>query len=582
MNRSSSALDRAAGDVAAAKEQLRASEETVHEVETALRDVEANAERLLGRLGPLRALGEHLSHNLSHIQLLIQQTRLQAASLHTRSIAWNPSPARGHLSLRPQVKVAVSAQRDCVRSYRPPASSGNSNSVTVTVRSDEPTNLLFYLGSNSSVSERAEKRWSESELRVTVVLFTPVYFTRRMFWQQKDFMALEMHDGKVSFLWDVGSGHARLEYPDTRIDNNKWHRIEARRFGRRGSLMVQELHSDPRPPAKALSPGSSSVLEVQDSTLVFVGGISDHIVKSEAVQATRFSGCVAQASLNGKAIGLWNYAERWGTCRGCPFSPQVDEASFQFDGTAFSVVETAVSPSATHIIMQFRTASPGGLLLYLTSNTTLGSGVFTLTTSKAYNTGSWYTLVVQRKKRKAELTVTSAADPSDPEHLEGESPGGASDLNRANRDPIYIGGLPQAARVTRPHASGFYVGCLRNVEVSRSRLNLLQKAHGVSEGCDLAPVHSVTVLSGGFLQLPPLLLDQQAEVMATFSTHWGDGLILLGFEEAGGRQRRQVLPVHLGAGEAGNTHSAVLRARGGTLSDGREHSLLLNWSNRFV
>uniref|UniRef100_A0A8C9VHE8 Laminin A chain n=1 Tax=Scleropages formosus TaxID=113540 RepID=A0A8C9VHE8_SCLFO len=486
LNRSSSALDRAAGDVAAAKEQLRASEETGKKVSLSSGDVEANAERLLGRLGPLRALGEHLSHNLSHIQLLIQQTRLQAAS----------------------VKVAVSAQRDCVRSYRPPASSGNSNSVTVTVRSDEPTNLLFYLGSNSS----------------------------------KDFMALEMHDGKVSFLWDVGSGHARLEYPDTRIDNNKWHRIEARRFGRRGSLMVQELHSDPRPPAKALSPGSSSVLEVQDSTLVFVGGISDHIVKSEAVQATRFSGCVAQASLNGKAIGLWNYAERWGTCRGCPFRCSVDEASFQFDGTAFSVVETAVSPSATHIIMQFRTASPGGLLLYLTSNTTkdflsielmegrvrltfeLGSGVFTLTTSKAYNTGSWYTLVVQRKKRKG-LTVTSAADPSDPEHLEGESPGGASDLNRANRDPIYIGGLPQAARVAHSCAQ-------RPPHWTAVRFRFA-----------LQPVHSVTVLSGGFLQLPPLLLDQQAEVMATFSTHWGDGLILLGFEEAGGRQRRQVLPV---------------------------------------
>ncbi len=43
-------------------------------------------------------------------------------------------------------------------------------------------------------------------------------------------MALEMHHGKVSFLWDTGSGHARLEYPDVQINNDKWHRINATRF----------------------------------------------------------------------------------------------------------------------------------------------------------------------------------------------------------------------------------------------------------------------------------------------------------------------------------------------------------------
>ncbi len=38
-----------------------------------------------------------------------------------------------------------------------------------------------------------------------------------------------MHDGKVSFLWDTGSGLTRLEYPDVQINNSKWHRINATR-----------------------------------------------------------------------------------------------------------------------------------------------------------------------------------------------------------------------------------------------------------------------------------------------------------------------------------------------------------------
>lgn len=46
---------------------------------------------------------------------------------------------------------------------------------------------------------------------------------------QTDFMAVEMRRGKVSFLWDMGSGSARLEYPDFSINNNKWHRIHATR-----------------------------------------------------------------------------------------------------------------------------------------------------------------------------------------------------------------------------------------------------------------------------------------------------------------------------------------------------------------
>lgn len=47
---------------------------------------------------------------------------------------------------------------------------------------------------------------------------------------QVDFMALEMRHGKVAFLWDSGSGHTKLEYPNLQINNNKWHRINATRY----------------------------------------------------------------------------------------------------------------------------------------------------------------------------------------------------------------------------------------------------------------------------------------------------------------------------------------------------------------
>lgn len=48
-------------------------------------------------------------------------------------------------------------------------------------------------------------------------------------WVQVDFLALEMYRGKVSLLWDLGSGSTRLEFPGLDITNNRWTRINATR-----------------------------------------------------------------------------------------------------------------------------------------------------------------------------------------------------------------------------------------------------------------------------------------------------------------------------------------------------------------
>lgn len=54
-----------------------------------------------------------------------------------------------------QIKVAVSADRDCVRTYKPEIASSNFNTLTLTLKTTEPDNLLFYMGSSSSVSHTA-------------------------------------------------------------------------------------------------------------------------------------------------------------------------------------------------------------------------------------------------------------------------------------------------------------------------------------------------------------------------------------------------------------------------------------------
>ncbi|MFT7813885.1 laminin subunit alpha-1-like [Arapaima gigas] len=558
LEESSLAVAQAKDTVRSTNELVTDSERTASAAEDKVREVEKRAERLFDRLKPLKTLGENLSRNLSEIKELINQARKQAAS----------------------IKVAVSAEGDCVRAYQPEVTSSNFNTLSMMVKTSEPDNLLFYMGSTSSV----------------------------------DFLALEMRRGKVSFLWDVGSGHAKLEYPDIQINNNKWHQIQATRFGKQGTLTVQELKSEQKPVLKsATSPGSSTVMDVNKSTLIFAGGLGGQIKKSPAVKLTQFKGCMGEVSLNGKDIGLWNYAERQGQCRGCFMSPQGEETSFHFDGSGYSVVEKALRSTATHIVMLFKTFSPNGLLLYLASNGTrdflsielvegkvrltfeLGSGPLTLTSENTYNTGNWYKIALQRNKQKGYLAVMDAYVPSERETLEAESPGTASDLNRSDRDPIYIGGLPQSRPIRRQVVARSYVGCIKNLEIARTNFDLLKDAYGVRKGCVLEPIRSVTVLSEGFLEMPRLTVAPQAEIMATFSTRNNTGIIMAGFGLSAGRMRRQArqvflavmlvagrLEVHLGTGDTGGAHKAVIKSSNGTFSDGREHSVILQRSRRTV
>ncbi|NXY84481.1 LAMA1 protein, partial [Alcedo cyanopectus] len=555
----SSALSQVNATLRKTSELLSDSSQAATTAEKQVREVEAQASLLLDRLKPLKLLEENLSRNLSEIKELISQARKQAAS----------------------IKVAVSADRDCTRAYQPHISSTNYNTLTLNVKTSEPDNLLFYLGSNGKT----------------------------------DFLAVEMRRGKVALLWDLGSGTTRVEYPDLQIDNNKWHRIHATRFGRTGTLSIEEMNSNQKPPARsATSPGPASVLDVNKSTRMFIGGLGGQVKKSPAVKVTHFKGCMGETALNGKSIGLWNYLEREGKCNGCFGSPQDEDTSFHFDGSGYSVVERAFRSTVTQIILLFSTFSPNGLLLYLASNGTrdflslelvngrvrlmvdLGSGPLTLTTENRYNNGTWYKISFSRNKKQGILAVMDAYNLHHKETKQGESPGVASDLNRSDKDPIFIGGLPRWRAVRKGLSSRMFVGCIKNLEISRSTFDLLRHSYGVRKGCVLEPIHSVTILANGYIELAPKSLSPESELMATFATRNSSGIILAGLSRGlGKRRRRQAnlpffslmlvdghLAVHVNAGDRASTRKVTLRAASGTYSDGEEHSVILIRNKRII
>ncbi|KAL6097440.1 lama1 [Pungitius sinensis] len=546
LQNSSSMVENTKDSVRETNQMVTHTHTAANEAQRQLEEAEQRTVRLMERIKPLSMLGETLSRNLSDIRELIDQARRQAAS----------------------IKVAVQADRDCVRSYRPQIQSSNFNTLSLTLKTSRQDNLLFYLGSNTTV----------------------------------DFLAVEMHAGKVSLMWDAGSGRTRLEFPGLDVTNNRWTRINVTRFGARASLSVHQLESAaaPLPAVTATSPGRSRVLDIDRNTVIHIGGLGSHTQSPAVLRSSTFQGCVGEASLNERNIGLWSYDSREGECGGCFSSPQVEETSFHFDGSGFSLVQKSLRATSTSIVLLFKTLSPGGLLLYLASNNTrdflsmelveghvrltfeLGSGVLILTSKKKYNTGVWYKITLQRSKRKGYLSIMAADQSSDKEVLEAESPGTASDLNRSDLDPIYVGGLPASRPIRRQVVSRSYVGCIKNVEIARSNFDLLRDAFGVRKGCILEAVRSVSLFSG-FVQIAPPSLGQEAELLFSFSTRNQSGVLLAAFSDKLA-QRQHFLSVHLVSGsleaELGEVGGAtrkvtVVKPDGGSFSDRTKHSVIV-------
>lgn len=556
--------------VNAANQMIQDPEKNIHAAGAKVKDLEDEADRLLEKLQPIKKLQDNLRRNISQIKELINQARKQANS----------------------IKVSVASGGDCLRSYRPDIRKGRYNTIILHVKTTTPDNLLFYLGSAKYV----------------------------------DFLALEMRKGKVNFLWDVGSGVGRVEYPHHTIHDGNWHRIEASRNGLNGTISVYPLEGPMAgmmpTPASANSPTTFTILDVDQNAYLFVGGILGLVKKADAVRTTTFTGCMGETFLDGKPIGLWNYREREGDCKGCVVSPQRSdgEGTVQLDGEGYAAVgrPTRWNPNISTITFKFRTFSSEALLMYLATEDMkdfmslelsegkvkmsfdLGSGVGSATSGSRLNDGRWKSLTMSRNKKQATVTVVDI-DSSAEEKFVATSQGSATGLNLKENQKIYFGGLPTIGNYRSEVTLKRYAGCLRDIEVSRTPYNLLSSSDytGVTKGCYVENLYTVSFSKPGYMELSGLLLGVDTEISLSFSTLADTGTILLAVAGASPislqahntnnfnskRRRRQsgepFLSVMLNKGSLevilflgnGSPRRVTRRPDQGVLNDGREHSL---------
>ncbi|XP_006926219.1 laminin subunit alpha-2 isoform X1 [Pteropus alecto] len=528
-----------------------------------VKNLEQEADRLTDKLKPIKELEDNLRKNISEIKELINQARKQANS----------------------IKVSVSSGGDCIRTYKPEIKKGSYNNIVINVKTAVADNLLFYLGSAKFI----------------------------------DFLAIEMRKGKVSFLWDVGSGVGRVEYPDLTIDDSYWYRIEASRTGRNGSISVRALDG---PKASivpstyhSVSPPGYTILDVDANAMLFVGGLTGKLKKADAVRVITFTGCMGETYFDSKPIGLWNFREIEGDCKGCTVSPQVEdsEGTIQFDGEGYALVSRPIRwyPNISTVMFKFRTFSSSALLMYLATRDLkdfmsveladghikvsydLGSGMASVVSNQNHNDGKWKSFTLSRIQKQANISIIDI-DTNQEENIATSSSGNNFGLDLKADDKIYFGGLPTLRNLSmkaRPEVNlKKYSGCLKDIEISRTPYNILSSPDyvGVIKGCSLENVYTVSFPKPGFVELPPVPIDVGTEINLSFSTKNESGIILLG---SGGtpapprRKRRQTgqayyaiflnkgrLEVHLSTGTR-TMRKIVVKPEPSLFHDGREHSV---------
>uniref|UniRef100_A0A3B4B641 Laminin G domain-containing protein n=1 Tax=Periophthalmus magnuspinnatus TaxID=409849 RepID=A0A3B4B641_9GOBI len=417
-----------------------------------------------------------------------------------------------------------------------------------------------------------------------------------------------MRKGKVNFLWEVGSGVGRVEYPDLTIHDGNWHRIEASRKGLTGTIAVYPLEGPNAgmmaTPASADSPTTFTILDVDQNAYLFVGGIFGTIKKADAVRTSTFVGCMGETFLDGKPIGLWNYRERQGDCKGCVVSPQKSdgEGIVQLDGEGYAAVPrpTRWNPNVSTVTFKFRTFTSDALLMYLATqdmkdfmslelsegkvkvNFDLGSGVGSAISTHRHNDGHWKSLTMSRNKKQATVTVVDI-DSGAEERIVAVSQGSSTGLNLRENQRIYFGGLPTIGNYRSEVTLKRYAGCLREIEVSRTPYNLLSSSDytGVTKGCTVENLYTVSFSKAGYMELKGLSLAVATEISLSFSTLNDTGTVLLAVGGATPVNQQPYLSVMLNQGALEvllftGTHTprrVIRRPEQGILHDGREHSL---------
>lgn len=547
-----------------------------------------------------------IRNNLDTVPELLEQANLalDEARLKRMNVETKSDGVKSRINdLRKQIEevrkkaasvrlASVKSEGECTMRYQPKISPSRVTDVVLQVIAEVPDNTLFYLGRND-----------------------------------RDYILIETVEGRVRVKWDLGSGPATVENEVSVLRNRSieedWYRIEIHREDTTMNLTVFQMADKEGTMVTETGStiGGSTILDADEGDWMYIGGLGPYVKMDVAERS--FTGCMGEAYLQGKLVGLWNFKEVSDPshCEGCFASPRAavtgQSAVYNYGGKSYTVLQQTGDRNTMHVNVvdfYFNTFSSNGLLMYKGSDSfddfasveledgrvvvrvDLGTGVYVLRSGKRYNTGKWIKAYFRRLEKKVQLMVMAPDEPTEVKIIRIDDSDGY--LNSTVTDIMCIGGCPPNVVLRAPIQKNGYVGCIRDLEIYGQPQQLSGSGNvirdsGVGMECPREIHHNIGIGEDGFVQLPGYDLRDKGSVSITFNTREPDTILVLAINDGTSRRRKRQsennfysLSISAGFVEArlrGPTGDAlVLRSQRNIYSDGDEHVAILKRRNARV
>ncbi|XP_041420249.1 neurexin-1 isoform X26 [Xenopus laevis] len=278
-----------------------------------------------------------------------------------------------------------------------------------------------------------------------------------------DFFAIEMLDGHLYLLLDMGSGTIKIKAIQKKVNDGEWYHVDFQRDGRTGTISVNTL----RTPYTA--PGESEILDLDDD--LYLGGLPENkaglVFPTEVWTALLnygYVGCIRDLFIDGQSKDIRQLAEQQSTagvkpscsreatkpcinnpcknngvcrdgwnryvcdCTGTGYlgrSCEREATILSYDGSMFMKIQLpmVMHTEAEDVSLRFRSQRAYGILMATTSRESadtlrleldagrvkltvnLGKGPETLYAGYNLNDNEWHTVRVIRRGKSLKLTV---------------------------------------------------------------------------------------------------------------------------------------------------------------------------------
>ncbi|ROT86038.1 Laminin subunit alpha-1 [Penaeus vannamei] len=379
-----------------------------------------------------------------------------------------------------------------------------------------------------------------------------------------DFMAVEMFNRKIEFIWDAGGGTKRIVHPlrlltnDQQVtDDTKWYHISISRIGNIGQLTVLPANLPPgeeadSTPVSGASPAGFSKMDLLPTDTLWIGGAPPRA--QNVMKAKKFAGCLHTVFIDGENIGLWNFTESEG-CGACNEGEklvlkQTNEIAVGFNGKGYFKGTNRIRRPKQYYstVLAFKTLDEDALLFlavneaknqYFSISLDDGHVVFTvqfdrqtrliMKSGKKHNNNEMIQIqaIVQNKAmggaRMGRLVV------GDQDQLGTVKGGPDLDLSYV---PYYFGGVDPEFDRNRWGSElvlRSLLGCMGRLSVLDEGKNPLTDGqfYGIENTCAEKPLNEVGFLGQGFVELPSHVLKRESNFGFTFQTMESDALLML-------------------------------------------------------